>query len=95
MSDKKLALAFEFDNAPTEVKEAAAEHRDNYIEMITADQQVVLWNRDKIIARRKFEQSARKFERALEEWDPAGLKAEERKLAEPAVKPARADNGGE
>jgi hypothetical protein len=82
MSDKKLALAFEFENAPTEVKEAAAEHKENYIAMITAEQQVILWNRDKIITRRLFERSARRFERALEAWDPAGLKAEEKKLAE-------------
>jgi hypothetical protein len=27
MSDKKLALAFQFENAPQEVKDVAAEHR--------------------------------------------------------------------
>jgi hypothetical protein len=50
--------------------------------MITAEQQVILWNRDKIITRRKFEQTARRFERALSQWDPAGLKAQELKKAE-------------
>jgi acetylornithine/succinyldiaminopimelate/putrescine aminotransferase len=82
MSDKKLALAFQFENAPQEVKDVAAEHRENYLAMITAEQQVILWNRDKIITRRKFEQTARRFERALSQWDPAGLKAQELKKAE-------------
>jgi hypothetical protein len=31
MSDKKLALAFQFENAPQEVKDVAAEHRENYL----------------------------------------------------------------
>lgn len=80
-TDKKLALAFEFDNAPQELKEIADIHKENYLAMITAEKQVDLWNREKERSRREFDKSLRRFDRALEVWDPAGLQAGELKEA--------------
>lgn len=72
--DKKLALAFEFKNAPEELKKAAEVHRENWITLEKAEAQVQKWTAARELAIRAYSESDKAFQRAIEAWDVGGKK---------------------
>ncbi len=82
--DKKLALAFDFVNAPAEVKEAAEVHRENWLRLEKAEAQVKRWIEERNEALSAHKASSRRFDSALKAWDPAETK--DPKLEEKAKK---------
>lgn len=74
MDKQNLALAFEFQNAPSEVKDAATEHRENFFRYEKACSQLDLWRKEKDKAKEAFLKSQNAFQKALKTWDPIGLK---------------------
>jgi hypothetical protein len=66
--DKDLALAFEFENAPDEVKAAAIKHRENYFRFEKSNLQSDIWNKEKEIARKLYLDSQRAFNTAVKNW---------------------------
>lgn len=72
--DKKLALAFDFKNAPAAVQDAGKKHRDNWLKLEKATDQEKKWRQAKIEAQRAYEQSERDFTQAIDAWDPVAKK---------------------
>lgn len=68
--DKNLALAFEFSNAPKDLKEAGIAHRENYFRLKKAEAQFSLWNKEVEAAKVEFNASLSKFNSALDAWKP-------------------------
>lgn len=66
--DKRLALAFDFGDAPQEVKDAAAAHRESFMRLEKAEAQVGLWNADLEKARQEYSKTNRQFEKTLDQW---------------------------
>lgn len=68
--DKKLALAFEFKNAPAEVKAAAEAHQANWKRLEKASDQMQKWKVERAAAQAAYDESSIAFERAIDAWDP-------------------------
>lgn len=77
MRDERLALIFSFDDAPQELKDAAVEHKDNWLKYNKANHQADLWRLEKSKSKDLYDRSAEKFDRLLKKWDPAGLKSKD------------------
>lgn len=71
-SEKLLALALSFDDAPQSVKDAAQDLQDAYLASEKADTQFQLWNQERQRSMRLIKQASRSFEVELKKWDPAG-----------------------
>ena len=71
---KELALAFSFGEAPTEVKDAAKSHRENFLRLAKAESQFARWKSELEQARRAHDVSADAFSKVLNAWDPAKIK---------------------
>lgn len=67
--EKKLALAFEFKNAPNEFKEIAEAHRKNYLRLEKAKVQSAKWISEKDEAQRAFNETSRRFDAGLDAWE--------------------------
>lgn len=73
--EKELALAFEFKNAPDELKEAAQLHKDNWLRVEKAKAQIEKWKSELFRAEIEFGKSGKAFRKGINEWDPAGKKS--------------------
>lgn len=74
MIDKKLALAFDFKDAPAAVKDAGQAHRDNWKRLEKANDQFSKWKSERAAAQAAYEASQAVFDKAVEAWDPIGKK---------------------
>lgn len=72
--DKDLALAFEFENAPAEVKARAKEHKDSWLRLEKAKAQSQVWAEEFAQARRDYFKTSKAFKEAVNAWDPAETK---------------------
>jgi hypothetical protein len=75
--DKELALAFDFENAPEEVKVAAQAHRESWLRFKVACSQCTKWASERTTAEISYDETAKAFRKALNEWDPAGTNTSE------------------
>lgn len=74
MTEKEIALALAFKEAPETVQKAAETLGKAYLRIKKADQQFALWDAERAEARRDSSRTMREFEKAISEWDPAQLK---------------------
>lgn len=69
-TETALALAFEFDKLPKELKDVAVKHRDNYLALKKAQDQSVIWEEKKISLQKSFNESLKAFNEQLDKWKP-------------------------
>lgn len=74
MTEKEIALAMSFDDAPAEVKEPATALKDAYLRVEKAEAQFQLWNEERDSAKKELQKQLKVFNRAIEKWDPAQIK---------------------
>lgn len=75
MEDSKLGLAFTFEDAPQEIKDAAAIHKENFLAYAKAKKQLKMWARQLDKAKKDYMKSGSDFDRVLKAWDPFQIKA--------------------
>lgn len=85
--DKNLALAFDFKDAPAEVQDAGKAHRENWLRLEKASDQLNKWKLERAEAQAAYDDSANKFQSAIDQWDPA--KKSDPVPVEAAVKSAK------
>jgi hypothetical protein len=69
-----LALAYEFSEAPDEVKVSAAELRDIYLKAEQSSHQAKLWADEARELNAALARASNRFDKAIRAWDPAGTK---------------------
>lgn len=72
--DKKLALAFDFKDAPKEVQDAAKQHRENWLRLEKARDQFGKWQSEVQRAEAAYVETQKLFDSAVDNWDPANKK---------------------
>ncbi len=72
--NNELLLAFEFEKAPVEVKQAAAAHRDAWVRVERAKSQAAKWVHESTEAEVAYGLTGSTFKKLLDAWDPAAKK---------------------
>lgn len=83
--EKEIALAFSFDDAPDDVKEAGLKHRENFLRLENAKHQVALWTAELEAARSDSGRTLKVFQEKINSW----LRSGKREEIKPEVKAER------
>lgn len=83
--DKEIALAFNFDDAPDEVKNAGLAHRENFIRLEKAKNQLALWTAELEAARADSGRTLKVFQEQINKW----LRSDKKQELEAEVKATR------
>lgn len=83
---KLLALAMDVENAPPQLRQAAAAARNAYFRVEKCKDQVLKWNEEGARAKRDLDRSMRIFDQLLSRWDAADVEGSgpEELVREPA-----------
>jgi hypothetical protein len=79
--DKEIALAFNFEEAPEDVKATGALHRDNFLRLEKAKSQLAMWTAELESARSDHAKTLKVFQEAINKWIRSERR-EEKVLAE-------------
>lgn len=66
--DKEIALAFNFEDAPENVKNSGAAHRENFLRLEKAKNQLELWTKELQDARTDHAKTLKTFQEAINRW---------------------------
>ena len=77
MKDERLALVFNFEDAPQELKDTAEKHKENWLRYQKATSQADLWRLERSNSREAYEKTAERFDNLLRKWDPADTKSKD------------------
>lgn len=68
--NNELALAFNFKDAPAELRKIAEVHNENFKRLQKSKDQLALWQAEMITAESEYIQSGKIFRAGLDNWEP-------------------------